>query len=104
MAERIRGLSAAPSLALELPQRPRHLITTGTRLRWSTLSPPPGVLGEAVEITAIDSRGRHRGVPAERFRYSAAGAASYALYVDADVVAYIIEGRRLDVPASLLRQ
>ena len=109
MAERTRILRSAPSLtshtsiALRAPDTSRRLITTGRRVRWSNVSLPRGVLGEATKLVAVDSRGRRRWVPAERIHYSIDGPSSYAVHVDADIVAFEVEGTRLAVPTTTRR-
>lgn len=104
MAERVRALRSLPSIAARIPaDESRRLITTGGRVRWSHVSLPPGVVGEATELLAVDARGRRRLVPAQRIQYSIDGPSSYALNVEPDVVAYMVEGTRLPVPQTVHR-
>ncbi|MFK8002889.1 MAG: hypothetical protein AB8H86_25195 [Polyangiales bacterium] len=103
MAERTRDLRSLPSIAsAEVRRRDpsRRMITTGHRVRWSNIALPTGVVGEATKLLAIDSRGRHRMVPAERIEYSIDGTNSYVVRVDADIRAFIVDGTRLTVPST----
>lgn len=106
MAERTRLLRSMPSIAsarIHTRDASRRMITTGRRVRWSNVSLPFGVVGEATKLLAIDSHGRRRMVPAERIQYSIDGPSSYVVHVDADITAFIVDGTRLVVPPTIRR-
>jgi hypothetical protein len=105
MAARVRALRTPPvvSLSVQIPSAPRRMITTGNRMRWSNVSLPAGVVGEVTQLVAIDTRGRRRMVDAERIQYSIDGPSSYAVRVDVDITAFIVEGTRLEVPPAMRR-